>query len=60
MTKFDVEVVLKGSDSAVREAVTVEHGAPSTWDEGAVYDAWWKSCARLIGRRIRRRPAIVR
>ena len=39
MTKFDVEVVLKGSDSAVRETVTVPHGAPSTWDEGAVYDA---------------------
>ena len=39
MTKFDVEVVLKGSDSAVREAVTVAHGAPATWDEGAVYDA---------------------
>ena len=39
MTKFDVEIVLKGHDAAVTEALLVPHGAPATWDEGAVYDA---------------------
>jgi hypothetical protein len=35
---FNVEIVLKGSDSAVTEAITVAHGAPQTWDEAAVSD----------------------
>lgn len=35
---FNVEVVLKGRDFAVTEAVTVPHGPASAWDEGAVYD----------------------
>lgn len=39
MTTFDVEIVLKGRDFAVKEALTVPHGAPDQWDEGAVYDA---------------------
>jgi len=39
MTKFDVEIVLKGQDSAMTQSVTVPHGEPATWDEGAVYDA---------------------
>ncbi|HEX5070327.1 MAG TPA: hypothetical protein VFV78_08950 [Vicinamibacterales bacterium] len=38
MTTFKVEVVLKGSDAAVTEAITVPHGPPSTWDEAAVGD----------------------
>ena len=38
MTSFDVEVVLKNRDFAVTETVVVPHGAPATWDEGAVYD----------------------
>ena len=38
MTTFDVEVVLKGRDFAVRQPVTVPHGAPETWNETAVYD----------------------
>jgi hypothetical protein len=36
--QFDVEVVLKGRDFAVTEAVSVPHGEPRTWDEGAVRD----------------------
>ena len=36
MTTFKVEVVLKGSDSAVTESITVPHGPPSTWNEAAV------------------------
>jgi hypothetical protein len=35
---FNVEVVLKGRDFAVTEAVTVSHGDPATWNEAAVYD----------------------
>ena len=35
---FNVEVVLKGRDFAVTEAVSVPHGEPSTWSEAAVYD----------------------
>src|SRR4051812_34099711 len=35
---FDVEVVLKGRDFAVTEAVTLAHGDPSAWDEAAVRD----------------------
>jgi len=38
MTTFDVEVVLKGRDFAVRQPVTIPYGAPDTWDEAAVYD----------------------
>jgi hypothetical protein len=38
MTTFDVEVVLKGRDYAVTESLAVPHGAPTTWDEGAVRD----------------------
>jgi hypothetical protein len=38
MTTFNVEVVLKGCDFAVTEAITVPHGAPATWDETAVGD----------------------
>jgi hypothetical protein len=39
MTTFDVEVVLKNRDFAVKEAVAVPHGPAATWDEAAVYDA---------------------
>lgn len=35
---FNVDVVLKGRDFAVTEAVTVPHGAPDTWDDAAVRD----------------------
>jgi hypothetical protein len=35
---FDVEVVLKGRDFAVTKAVSVAHGEPAGWDEGAVRD----------------------
>src|SRR5260221_473534 len=35
---FNVEVVLKGRDFAVTEAISVPHGEPSTWTEAAVYD----------------------
>jgi hypothetical protein len=35
---FDVEVVLKGRDFAVTEAVTTGHGDPASWDEAAVRD----------------------
>src|SRR5438874_302862 len=35
---FNVEVVLKGRDFAVTEAVSVPHGEPATWTEAAVYD----------------------
>jgi hypothetical protein len=38
-TTFNVEIVLKGRDFAVTEAVTVAHGAPATWDDAAVRDA---------------------
>jgi len=38
MTTFNVEVVLKGRDFAVTEAVSVPHGAPSSWDDAAVRD----------------------
>lgn len=33
---FPVEVVLKGRDVAVNESVSVPHGEPGTWDDGAV------------------------
>lgn len=36
---FDVEVVLKGRDFAVTEAVSIPHGDPSTWNDLAVRDA---------------------
>jgi len=35
---FDVEIVLKGQDFAVTEALTVPHGEPATWTEAAVRD----------------------
>ena len=35
---FDVEVVLKGRDFAVTEAVSLGYGDPSSWDDGAVRD----------------------
>ena len=36
---FNVEVVLKGRDFAVTEAVSIPHGEPSTWTDAAVRDA---------------------
>jgi hypothetical protein len=36
---FNVEVVLKGRDFAVTEAVSIPHGEPATWDDEAVRDA---------------------
>jgi hypothetical protein len=36
--QFDVEIVLKERDSAVTERIEITHGAPASWDEGAVYD----------------------
>jgi hypothetical protein len=35
---FNVEVVLKGRDFAVTEAVSVAHGEPASWNEAAVRD----------------------
>ena len=35
---FNVEIVLKGRDFAVTEAVSVPHGEPSSWSEVAVRD----------------------
>ena len=35
---FNVEVVLKGRDFAVTEAVTTGHGEPASWDDAAVRD----------------------
>ena len=35
---FPVEVVLKGRDFAVTEAISVAHGEPSTWGDAAVRD----------------------
>jgi len=35
---FNVEIVLKGRDFAVTEAVSVAHGEPATWNEAAVRD----------------------
>jgi hypothetical protein len=35
---FNVEIVLKGRDFAVTEAVTVSHGEPSSWTEAAARD----------------------
>ena len=49
MTSFDVEIVLKGQDAAVVSRVAVPHGAPASWDEGAVYDALVE-ILRAIGR----------
>jgi len=34
--QFNVEIVLKGRDFAVTEAVSIPHGQPSSWDDGAV------------------------
>jgi hypothetical protein len=35
---FNVEIVLKGHDSAITEAVSVAHDEPGSWDEAAVRD----------------------
>jgi hypothetical protein len=35
---FNVEVVLKGRDYAVTEAVSVTHGEPASWNDAAVRD----------------------
>ena len=35
---FDVEIVLKGRDSAVTEQLSVPHGDAHTWNEAAAYD----------------------
>ncbi len=36
---FNVEIVLKGRDRAVTEALTIPHGEPATWNDAAVRDA---------------------
>ena len=36
---FDVEIVLKGRDFAVTEALTIPHGEPASWSDDAVRDA---------------------
>jgi hypothetical protein len=36
---FNVEVVLKGRDFAVTEAVTIPYGEPSSWTDEAVHEA---------------------
>jgi hypothetical protein len=46
---FNVEVVLKGRDFAVTEAVTVPHGEPTTWNDAAVKDVL-VGIIRAIGR----------
>lgn len=38
MYTFNVDVVLRGQDRALTEAVTVPHGEPATWAGEAVYD----------------------
>jgi hypothetical protein len=46
---FNVEIVLKGRDFAVTEAVTVDHGEPASWDDAAVRDVLTE-ILRAIGR----------
>ena len=46
---FNVEVVLKGRDFAVTEAVTIPHGEPDSWTDAAVHDAL-VAILRAIGR----------
>jgi len=46
---FNVEVVLKGRDFAVTEAVSVAHGEPASWDDAAVRDVLVE-ILRAIGR----------
>jgi hypothetical protein len=36
---FNVEIVLKGRDFAITEAVSIPHGEPATWDDAAVREA---------------------
>jgi hypothetical protein len=36
---FDVEIVLKGRDFAVTQALTIPHGEPASWGDEAVRDA---------------------
>jgi hypothetical protein len=35
---FNVDVVLRGRDFAVTEAVTISHGEPASWNDDAVRD----------------------
>ena len=35
---FSVDIVLKGRDFAVTEAISVAHGEPATWGDAAVRD----------------------
>jgi hypothetical protein len=46
---FNVEIVLKGRDSAVTEALTIPHGEPATWNDAAARDALTE-ILRAIGR----------
>jgi len=46
---FNVEIVLRGRDFAVTEALSVAHGEPASWDEGAVRDVLVE-VLRAIGR----------
>jgi len=46
---FNVEIVLKGRDFAVTEAVSVPHGEPNSWDDSAVRDVLVE-ILRAIGR----------
>jgi hypothetical protein len=46
---FNVEIVLKGRDFAVTEAVSVVHGEPASWDDAAVRDVLVE-ILRAIGR----------
>ena len=36
---FNVEIVLKGRDFAVTEAISIPYGEPTTWNDAAVRDA---------------------
>lgn len=38
MYTFNVDVVLRGQDRALTEAISVPHGEPAGWAEEAVYD----------------------
>jgi hypothetical protein len=49
MFTFNVEIVLKGQDCAVTEAVSVTHGEPATWNDAAVR-AVLVEILRAIGR----------
>jgi hypothetical protein len=49
MMTFNVEIVLRGRDFAVTEAVTVPHGEPASWGEAAVRDVLVE-ILRAVGR----------